>query len=101
MDMHPEEFVRPYESRRLNTKWGEVLNEGTFNRVERFLIKRKFRALKRKATQDMILATIMYEGEKEEDYVAHSTTGRFNTKRMRMGFEEELQKMIADNIDKK
>lgn len=104
MDMHPEEFVRPYESRHLNTKWGEVLDEGTFNRVERFLIKRKFRALKRKVTQDLILATIMYEGEKEEDYVAHSTTGRFNTKRMRMfsaqQIEEAKQKAIREMLIK-
>ena len=61
MNLYPDEFVHPYNSRRINSKWGEVLDEGTFNRVERFLIKRKFRALKRKATQDLILATIIYE----------------------------------------
>jgi hypothetical protein len=61
MDLYPEEFVHPCESRRINSKWGEVLDEGTFNRLERFLIKRKVRALKRKVTQDLILATIIYE----------------------------------------
>jgi len=61
MEMYPEEFVHPYESRNINSRWGEVLDEGTFNRLERFLIKRKVRALKRKATQDLILATIIYE----------------------------------------
>lgn len=65
MDMHPDEFVHPYESRNINSKWGEVLDEGTFNRVERFLIKRKVRALKRKVTQDLILATIMNEATED------------------------------------
>jgi len=76
MDLYPQEFVRPFESRRLTPKWGEVLNEGTFNRVEQFLIKRKFQALKRKATQDQILATIMYEGDVTEDYVPLTTVSR-------------------------
>jgi hypothetical protein len=78
MDMHPDEFVHPYESRNINSKWGEVLDEGTFNRLERFLIKRKMRALKRKVTQDLILATIMYEGEsmREEDFIPRQFSNR-------------------------
>ena len=54
MDLYPEEFVRPFESRRLETKWNEVLQEGHFNRVEKFLIKRKYVKLKRKATQEIM-----------------------------------------------
>jgi hypothetical protein len=61
MDMHPDEFVHPFESRNVTSKWEYILNMGEFNKVEKFLIKRKVRALKRKATQDNILATIMYD----------------------------------------
>jgi|APGre2960657373_1045057.scaffolds.fasta_scaffold57219_1 hypothetical protein len=76
MDMHPDEFVQPYESRNINSKWGEVLDEGTFNRVERFLIKRKVRALKRKVTQDLILATIMYDEPPQRGKVSWSSLVR-------------------------
>jgi hypothetical protein len=74
MEMYPEEFVHPYESRRINSKWGEVLDEGTFNRLERFLIKRKVRALKRKVTQDLILATIIYEPTEDRVEAANQVT---------------------------
>jgi len=73
MEMYPEEFVHPYESRNINSRWGEVLDEGTFNRLERFLIKRKVRALKRKATQDLILATIIYEPTEDRVEAANQT----------------------------
>jgi hypothetical protein len=76
MNMHPDEFVHPYESRNINSKWGEVLDEGTFNRVERFLIKRKVRALKRKVTQDLILATIMYDEPPQRGKVSWSSLVR-------------------------
>jgi hypothetical protein len=76
MNMHPDEFVHPYESRNINSKWGEVLDEGTFNRVERFLIKRKVRALKRKVTQDLILATIMYDEPPQKGKVSWSSLVR-------------------------
>ena len=84
MDLYPQEFVRPYESRRLASKWNEILQGGTFNKVEEFLLRRKFYKLRRKATQDMILATIMYEPDdvREEDYVPLTTTSRFSERRM-------------------
>ena len=88
MDLYPEEFVRPFESRRLETKWNEVLQEGHFNRIEKFLIKRKYVKLKRKATQEMIMQTIMYdEAEQEEvslDMLSRVTKTLMNTPRMRM-----------------
>ncbi len=74
MDLYPEEFVHPYESRNINSRWGEVLDEGTFNRLERFLIKRKVRALKRKVTQDLILATIIYEPTEDRVEAANQVT---------------------------
>jgi hypothetical protein len=64
MDMYPDEFVRPFESRNIETKWNDILQEGRFNRIEKFLIMRKYVKLKRQATRDAIMATIMYD-EKE------------------------------------
>jgi hypothetical protein len=65
MDMYPEEFVRPFGSRHVETKWNDILQEGRFNRVEKFLITRKYVKLRRQATRDAIMATIMYD-EKED-----------------------------------
>ena len=88
MDLYPEEFVRPFESRRLETKWNEVLQEGHFNRIEKFLIKRKYVKLKRKATQEMIMQTIMYDETEQEkfsfDTVSRAAQTLMNTPRMRM-----------------
>ena len=81
MDLYPEEFVRSYESRRLNTKWGEVLNEGCFNPVEKFLLGRKYNALRRKATQEVIMVTIMCD-EKPEEYLSLDTISRATKKLM-------------------
>ena len=64
MDLYPEEFVRPFESRHIETKWNDILQEGRFNRIEKFLIMRKYVRLRRQATRDAIMATIMYD-EKE------------------------------------
>ena len=88
MDLHPEEFVRPFESRRLSLKWDEVISEGYFNRVEKFLIRRKYNALRRKATQELIMATILYEPNAEEepsfDTVSRATRLLMNAPRMRL-----------------
>ena len=88
MDLYPEEFVRPFESRRLETKWNEVLQEGHFNRVEKFLIKRKYVKLKRKATQEMIMQTIMYDEPVQEEFsfdtVSREAKTIMNTPRMIM-----------------
>lgn len=65
MDMCPEEFVHPFESRHVETKWNSILLEGRFNWIEKFLIKRKYVKLKRQATRDAIMATIMYDEPKE------------------------------------
>ena len=65
MDLYPEEFVRPFESRHLETKWNDILHEGRFNWIEQYLVKRKYVKLKRQATRDAIMATIMHD-EKED-----------------------------------
>ena len=95
MDMHPEEFVHPFESRNIEPKWHGLLHNGAFGVVEKFLIKRKYNALRRKATQELILATIVYadEEKEEENYVAHSTTGRFNAP----SHFEKLYKLYKEN----
>lgn len=81
MDLYPDEFVRPFESRRLETKWNEVLQEGHFNRIEKFLIKRKYVKLKRKATREAIMQTIMYEEptSEEETYRFDTVSRAYNT----------------------
>ena len=97
MDLYPDEFVRPYESRNLFSKWSEVMNDGTFNAAEKFLLNRKLKQLKRKATQEAIMQTIMYEPTPEEGPDTYfGTTSRFeqqlkvnralmqNTPRMRL-----------------
>lgn len=90
MDLYPEEFVRPYESRRVLAKWQEVIMDGAFNKIERFLIMRKFNKLQRKATQEVIMQTIMDDSKPEEhayswDTVARATKAVLqNTPRMRM-----------------
>jgi hypothetical protein len=87
MDLYPEEFVRPFESRRLQTKWNEVLQEGHFNQIEKFLIKRKYVKLKRKATQEMIMQTIMDDSSPQDfsfDTVSRAAKTLMNTPRMRM-----------------
>ncbi len=71
MDMYPEEFVHPFESRHIETKWNSILLEGRFNWIEKFLIKRKYVKLKRQATREAIMATIMYETPEQKD----STSG--------------------------
>lgn len=75
MDLYPEEFVRPFESRNIQTKWNEILQEGYFNRVEKFLIKRRYVKLKRQATREAIVATIMYDESAQEE----SFASRFDT----------------------
>ncbi len=65
MDMCPEEFVHPFESRHVETKWNSILLEGRFNWIEKFLIKRKYVRLKRQATREAIMATIMHNESKD------------------------------------
>ena len=90
MDLYPEEFVRPYESRRVLAKWQEVIMDGAFNKIERFLVMRKFNKLQRKATQEMIMQTIMDDSPSETAAASFDTISRVtkslmqNTPRMRM-----------------
>ena len=88
MDLYPEEFVRPYESRRLVAKWQEVIMDGAFNKIERFLIMRKFNGLQRKATQEVIMQTIMHDEKPEEflslDTISRATKSLMNTPRMKI-----------------
>jgi hypothetical protein len=79
MDMYPQEFVHPFELRHIEPKWHGILHNGGFNRLEKFLIKRKYTALRRKATQQMIMDMIL-DGdapqENDDDFITISTTGR-------------------------
>ena len=69
MDMQPDEFVRPRHLGigGLAGKWEYVLHSGEFNSLEKFLIRRKMKRLRRKATQEQILSTILNEQNSEEN----------------------------------
>lgn len=81
MDSHPEEFCRALHLARpvYIDKWDMVLNAGEFNWVEKYLIKKKIKELKRSATHQQILMTIMYGGEESEVPLKMSTTSRFTS----------------------
>ena len=69
MDMYPEEFVHPFESRNVEPKWHGLLHNGAFGTIESFLIKRKYNALRRKVTRDLIMSMIMHhETEETRNY---------------------------------
>ena len=69
MDMYLEEFVHPFESRNVEPKWHGLLHNGAFGTIESFLIKRKYNALRRKVTQDLIMSMIMHhETEEPRNY---------------------------------
>ena len=69
MDMYPDEFVHPFESRNVEPKWHGLLHNGAFGTIESFLIKRKYNALRRKVTQDLIMSMIMHhETEEPRNY---------------------------------
>ena len=93
MDLYPEEFVRPFESRHIETKWNEVLQEGHFNRIEKFLIKRKYVKLKRQATREAIVATIMYDESKQEE----SFASRFDTVSRMMVTTKGMRDALMNN----
>ena len=92
MDTHPEEFCKGIELRSVfNNKWDMVITTGAFNWIEKYLIRRKLKKLKREATQQQILMTIMYgeDGENMGDlngpYI--STPSRF---------DQHLQKRVRE-----
>ena len=79
MDSHPDEFVESMNNRlarALGNKWDSVLTYGQFTLVEKYLIKRKIRALRREVTKQHILMTIMGHEERNEDFVPWTTTGK-------------------------
>ena len=65
MDMYPDEFVHPFESRNVDPKWHGLLHNGAFGTIESFLIKRKYNALRRKVTRDLIMSMIMHHETEE------------------------------------
>lgn len=79
MDTHSEEFLRPGGLSFGDTaKWDAILHYGEFNAIEIFLIKRKHKKLRRWATQESIMLTIL--GEHVEPMVKSvniSTSSRF------------------------
>lgn len=75
MDTHPDEFIESSKQLWGEPKWAAILNNGCFNRIEKFLLKRKYRKLKRIATQQSIIQTLVY-GDEKTDFVPLSTIAR-------------------------
>ena len=81
MDTHPEEFSRHLSltTRAFGGKWDLVLTSGEFTLLEKYLIRRKIKQIKRAITHQQILMTIMYgQDEHDSDGPLMSTTSRFN-----------------------
>ena len=79
MESNPDEFYKVLQMSKhlLGDKWDLVLNAGEFNLVEKYLICKKMKELKRNATHQQILLTIMYGKEApEEDYTPMTTVSR-------------------------
>lgn len=74
MDMYPEEFVHPFESRNVEPKWHGLLHNGAFGTIESFLIKRKYNALRRKVTRDLIMSMIVYDEPRQFEVVSPVVT---------------------------
>lgn len=80
MNTHPEEFVSSKALMGLWTqpKWQDILCSNVFNPVEKFLLKRKYRKLKRFQIEKDILSTLV-DGNKAEDFInTHSIPSRFS-----------------------
>lgn len=104
MDMHPKEFAR---SGHLGigsiSKWDYILTSGGFNVIEKALLKRKLKQLRRKVTQQEIMSVILtgrIEFE-EEDKAApmFSTTGRFGPRMKTMvDISEDAEGNITEHV---
>lgn len=80
MDMYPEEFMTNQISLGLygnQSRWNEVINHGVFNRLEKFLIRRKIKAMNRALTQNKIMEIILEGDAPHEEKVTFSTVGRY------------------------
>ena len=82
MDTHPEEFAQMGHLSQFSsvTRWGYILEQGEFSRLEDFLLKRKLRRLRRKATQTFILDAFLNDAQEREfeSGPRMSTAGRFS-----------------------
>lgn len=102
MDVYPEEFVQGGHLSSFNSqgKWNYVLTSGEFNVIERFLLRRKMKKLRREATQQQILSTILYEPAEDEvqdesNSPRLSTTSRFSPELARQALmAKAIQKRV-------
>lgn len=90
MDSHPEEFVNGCgKSRYFEPKWSPILNEGAFNRIEKYLLKSKMFGIRRRQTKaDIILVLTRDVTDAEDESPKMSTTSRFS--------DQVAQKMILN-----
>ena len=87
MDMYPDEFVHPFESRNVDPKWHGLLHNGAFGTIESFLIKRKYNALRRKVTRDLIMSMIMHHETEEPRNYVFDTVSRVVTKTKKQKYD--------------
>ena len=84
MESHPEEFYQSVSlsASILGGKWDLLLTAGEFTRIEKFLLRRNMRKLKRMATHRLIITTLVDEpvnrdyGMLSDPYIM-STVGRY------------------------
>ena len=103
MDMHPKEFARAgHLGIGSTTKWGYTLESGEFNLLEKTLLKRKLKQLRRKVTQQEIMSLILtgrIELDEEDDVAPiFSTTGRFGPFVPRMKTMVDISEDAEGNI---
>ena len=93
MESYPEEFVNVYgKPRYYEPRWSSLLNEGAFSKIEKHLLKSKMFGIRRKQTQNDIIATLTQEVADEDAGMIGgpniSTTSRFS--------DRMVQKMILN-----
>lgn len=103
MDLYPEEFARAgHLGIGSTTKWDYILTSGEFNLLEKTLLKRKLKQLRRKVTQQEIMSLILtgrIELDEEDDVAPiFSTTGRFGPLMPRMKTMVDISKDAEGNI---
>lgn len=83
MDDHPEEFCKTLGmgNTLFDSKWAFVLSNGEFNCIEKFVLRRKMKRIRREVTRQQIMMTLVDDVSYDPKYippVTISTASRFN-----------------------
>lgn len=107
MESHPEEFTGNTTNGRYH-KWDFVFTTGTFNKVEKLLLKHKLKELRKEVTRQQIILTLMYDAQDDEStlmpyHPTMSTTSRFDpepskVKKILDAFNEQKKKELQNKM---